>query len=142
MLLEKFVCLNQEAVELVAVRLLDHKGFFKKRLPLSWQLSFDQMSQDEKLLIFGTLNLQVWHLLVCEKFVVLPEYKGSLGLLEPLNELKVHDIVDLIVSHHDNILGLDDLDPLLVEVFLVLFGSSFNLELILYVMPSVKEENV
>ena len=68
-------------MELITVRLLDDQRFLKKCLPLTWELSLDQMCEYEVLLIFSTLNLEVWHLLICEQLVVLSQDERPLGLL-------------------------------------------------------------
>jgi hypothetical protein len=57
LLLEKLICFDQEAVELVAVRLLDRQLFFKESLPLGGQLSLNEMGQNEILFIVGALDL-------------------------------------------------------------------------------------
>ena len=57
LLLEKLIRLNQKAMKLITIWLLNQKCLFKESLPLAWQLSFYEMGQYEVLLIFGTLYL-------------------------------------------------------------------------------------
>ena len=100
------------------------------------------MCENKVLLILSTLNLDVRHLLVCEQLIVLSEDERPLGLLQPLDELKVHDIIHLVVTHLYNILGLDHLDSLLVKIFFVFFCSPFNLEFVFNIVTGVKEKYV
>ena len=57
LLLEKLICFDQKAMELVTIRLLNNQSFFKEGLPLTWKLSLNQMSHYEILIIPNALDL-------------------------------------------------------------------------------------
>jgi hypothetical protein len=139
----EFVGLDQEALELIHVWLPQIQSLLEELLPLPRQLSLDQVGQGEELVVLGALDLKERHLGLGQVFVVNLEDEGSLGLLELLNELKVHEVVRLHVFHLHLVLALDLINPLLGQViFIAIVSHILNQKLILLVLLGLQEEDV
>ena len=121
-------------MELVAIRLLDHQRVLEEALPLAGQLPLDQVGQDEELLVFGALYLQIRHLLFrCQELVVHSQDEGSLRLKEPLDEFKVHDVVYLYILNLYQVFVFELLQSLLVDIICCFLAS--YLKFVLNIRP-------
>ena len=95
------VCLQQEAVVLVAVWLWDPKGLLEEALPFGWKLPFQEMCHDEELFVSRCLELELDHVSICHLFVVTFQNESVFALLKLLDELKVHQLIHLRVTDFD-----------------------------------------
>lgn len=112
---------------LVAVRVLDLQLALKERLPLLRQLSLYEMRHGEHLSFGRALEMNVRHLLIVCVFLVIDlEYERVAWLLQPLHELKVHQVEAQRVRADDHfVLLLSFVNTLLLDIIVTRFTADF-----------------
>ena len=143
LLLIKFIGLDNEAVVLITVWILNQQWLLEESLPLLWDLPLNHMSQDEELFVSGALKVDEWHLFVsCKHFIVDPHDEWAPGLLLLLHELKILIIENLHILDNNLVLRLKQVDSLLVQISLSqIVGVVHNRKLVLSVLLGLQEED-